>query len=1106
MNIKNDLNDNLCDGKEKIQNSNNIPSLRFSKSNSNQSMNTSLISKNSNIINIKKNNHKEDNLKNINTKSSKSISKTLSNKSKTHSKKSTTKSIKIDNNKISSKKNSNKDNNINEKDIKNSENNNVINKIDNNNNNNPTNNNNNNTNNNNNPTNNNNKELIHKSWIRLNQRTNTLNYGKFHSFKSFFEKSSLINFGQNRIKEQIKLANSVNPKKLLPDINKKQLTENNENISEKSEEKLKYVYSNSNDENNEDNKYNNNIIFLSKFSNKKKVKTKLIKCIKQKSSELFLSNKRKNSKDYIISPFNKYTYTSTNFFIPQNENFLPKFTHKYIADTIINNSINNNNCTNFNKYTYNLNLKNDLINNNKNSINDINFNTINIQSTKSIKSIQKNNDIKNINENNYSTLNVVSFSRLKNDNITPKNKVHFSRKLKTSHTIMINNNFHNNFHKNLKNKLKNLFNNKSTKKIKTIKKNGPRKSIINNNSLDFYSKKNNVLKFLFNHNNKNFQKLDYIEKDYLREQKVKIEKIIIKDDFINQRCNNNKLIKIKKDFLDNEITNFMEKKCESLIPSDFFIDKDILYNSENKEKEDTLYNNLKSQKKYMGDTIYIDYDLKTIKKYIKNFCFSNKKENINLDISLYKINIIDNKEIRTDIIQYLNRHYDLFNFIYNDIIFKNISLKKIQFNINNQICHNIEEEYNRVYNLLKTNLFLSVDFIKLNQKFQKPFTNIEINRENAWNDLYNMEKSAKQNYKGKRINITKAGKKQSSYLTLLSQKSLKKEKEKEKEKEKKEKKEKKSITSLVGVKRSLSISRNLYFKEHKKERKNSKKSLFINPNKTKFSIVNLLNNNINQNKNIIIIGNNNNNKYTNENNKNSNKTISENDAEDNISAKYETQKLKDFEESSDKVNKFQLSLNKNIFGRSKDIYLKTETLESKINKIIKEESNKVELNNKKNEMIFKFSGYETLTQESLILKLKELEDNLPFAKLFNQFLLLIEKGKEVLFEELLQEEEKNFSKAGKSIVDFLNVKHSLTGNTLLIYAVQNAEKNIVHSLLKRKCDPNIQNIFGNTALHMAYKLNNFSIVYLLKQNGASDNVKNKSGYTPYQMAFLNGYI
>jgi ankyrin repeat protein len=157
-------------------------------------------------------------------------------------------------------------------------------------------------------------------------------------------------------------------------------------------------------------------------------------------------------------------------------------------------------------------------------------------------------------------------------------------------------------------------------------------------------------------------------------------------------------------------------------------------------------------------------------------------------------------------------------------------------------------------------------------------------------------------------------------------------------------------------------------------------------------------------------------------------------------------------------------------------------------------------------MIFKFSGYETLTQESLILKLKELEDNLPFAKLFNQFLLLIEKGKEVLFEELLQEEEKNFSKAGKNIVDFLNVKHSLTGNTLLIYAVQNAEKNIVHSLLKRKCDPNIQNIFGNTALHMAYKLNNFSIVYLLKQNGASDNVKNKSGYTPYQMAFLNEHI
>ena len=612
--------------KEKNHNSNKSSFLKLSKSSSSSSMKSSSVILNSINNNSKRNSHKNDNINNkINN-----ISKQLLNKnqSQSQSKKSDSKSIKIDNNELNGKKDSIKKNNILTE--KENPNNNIDNNKMNDDNNKP----------------NNNKEIIKKSGIRLSRRTNTLNYRGLVSFKSFFEKNSLINFGQNRIKTKIDLSKSNN-KKLLPVIKSK-------NTSTESEEKLKYVYSN---EEYDDNKYNNNMIFSSKFSTKKKA-SRLIKCVKQKSSELFLlstiNNNRKKAKDLFISSFNNYKYTSTGFSISSYENSLHQTSLKFIKDK----SNNNIKSSIYTKNNNNNENDNDLINNDKKNLNTINFNTIDTQSSKSNKSIKKfnSNYSNNIKKDKY--IDTIPILEVKKENIIYNNNLGFLRKpKKNASTMRLKNNLMNKFQNNIIN-YKSSLNNKKYLKL-----------ITKNNDLEDSQKKNN-LQLLFNHDNTDLKVFDYIEKDYFKNQKEKIENIILKDDFNNHSVNNTKLINIKINFLDKEITNFMEDKYESLTSNCFFIlNKDILYNRENKEKEEKLYTNFKSQKIYVDNIIHMDFNKKMLKNNIKNFGFSNKIKNIDTNISLYKTKVINNKGMKTHIIQYINKHYDLFRLIYKDLIF-----------------------------------------------------------------------------------------------------------------------------------------------------------------------------------------------------------------------------------------------------------------------------------------------------------------------------------------------------------------------------------------------------------------------------------------------------
>ena len=209
----------------------------------------------------------------------------------------------------------------------------------------------------------------------------------------------------------------------------------------------------------------------------------------------------------------------------------------------------------------------------------------------------------------------------------------------------------------------------------------------------------------------------------------------------------------------------------------------------------------------------------------------------------------------------------------------------------------------------------------------------------------------------------------------------------------------------------------------------------------------------------------------------------------------------------EKISKYKFSTNKQMFGRNH--ILKRESLNTRLNKLLQEENyykKKNSHNEKKNEIIIRLAGYDTLTKEAMSIKVKELEEKSPMAQLFNKFVLIIEKRKEKLFEELLNEEEKKYIQLKKNFNEFLNMQQSYTGNTLLIYAAQNGVKNIAENLLMRKCDPNIQNIFGNTALHLAYKTNNMALVYLLKGFGALENIKNESGLRPVQMTYFEESI
>ena len=100
---------------------------------------------------------------------------------------------------------------------------------------------------------------------------------------------------------------------------------------------------------------------------------------------------------------------------------------------------------------------------------------------------------------------------------------------------------------------------------------------------------------------------------------------------------------------------------------------------------------------------------------------------------------------------------------------------------------------------------------------------------------------------------------------------------------------------------------------------------------------------------------------------------------------------------------------------------------------------------------------------------------------------LIIEGKERLFLNKLDE-----------LKDLIDINCQIfDGNTFLIIATREGNKNIIKTLCEKNCEINIQNDKGNTALHYAIGNLSFNIVDLLISYGAKEDIKNSDGLRPW---------
>ena len=104
----------------------------------------------------------------------------------------------------------------------------------------------------------------------------------------------------------------------------------------------------------------------------------------------------------------------------------------------------------------------------------------------------------------------------------------------------------------------------------------------------------------------------------------------------------------------------------------------------------------------------------------------------------------------------------------------------------------------------------------------------------------------------------------------------------------------------------------------------------------------------------------------------------------------------------------------------------------------------------------------------------------------------------------------NFIEAGAIHANQINE----SGNSLLIVAAQNNQKDICKALHNRGADLDTQNRLGQTALHFAFAFGYTELGKWLVQKGANTNLKNANGMTCYQglspqqpaMPFVQRYV
>ena len=196
-----------------------------------------------------------------------------------------------------------------------------------------------------------------------------------------------------------------------------------------------------------------------------------------------------------------------------------------------------------------------------------------------------------------------------------------------------------------------------------------------------------------------------------------------------------------------------------------------------------------------------------------------------------------------------------------------------------------------------------------------------------------------------------------------------------------------------------------------------------------------------------------------------------------------TQKEIAFNDATLKVDKYNVLKNIEFFSKKK----KKENLFENI-KIFNFGSIK---NLKVEEIINKLTNFK-LTEDTLEPKKEENEKDTSEEKLLNEFIAILNKKEIEQYFTLLKSNE-------KGLINMINKKEAKTGNTLLIYAVENNLESVAESLLIKGADPNIQNNSGDTALNYAYKNKNNFMVNLLVKYNADQNIKRINDNLPEQM-------
>ena len=126
------------------------------------------------------------------------------------------------------------------------------------------------------------------------------------------------------------------------------------------------------------------------------------------------------------------------------------------------------------------------------------------------------------------------------------------------------------------------------------------------------------------------------------------------------------------------------------------------------------------------------------------------------------------------------------------------------------------------------------------------------------------------------------------------------------------------------------------------------------------------------------------------------------------------------------------------------------------------------------------------------------EENNNYYLLFNNLLIAVKNGNEDKFFEIIQK----IQRLPKNVINF-NEQEKDSGNTILHYASKGNNINIVKTLFRYNCDPNIRNNDNQTPLHLASINDNIDICKILIENGALFDIYDSYKNTPIHYACIN---